>query len=253
MSISIAQAQFFFLALTRILAVIVHIPVLGGQLIPNQVKIALGIILTLFLIPWQNPAETAEELGLVAFVIAIGKQLVIGTVTGYAADLVFGVIQMAGEAMGLGSGFSSGRTFNPAMGDSGSAFDQIFVLTATMYFLVIDGHHMVLVALEKLFEMVPIGGGIPFEDPTLILKMTSQMIQSGIHLALPVLGALLLADLSLGLLARITPQLQVYFLGLPLKIGVSLIALALVIVMIIPLIRNLYDNLGIKMLSLLEN
>lgn len=252
MSISIAQAQQFFLALTRVLAIIIHIPVLGGQMIPNQVRIALGIVLTLFLIPWQTLPEAGAQLGFLAFLLAIGKQIIIGTVAGYAADLVFGVIQMGAEAMGLGSGFSSSRTFNPAVGDAGSAFDQLFTLTATMYFLVIDGHHQVLTALQKLFERVPIEASIPLADPNMLLQMTAQMIKTGVHLALPVLGALLLTDLSLGLLARITPQLQVYFLGLPLKIGVSLIALALVIGMVLPALGNLYGSIGLKMLTLPE-
>lgn len=252
MSISLAQAQLFFLALTRILATIIHIPVLGGRMVPNQVKIGLGFLFALFLIPWQTLPPAESSLGLVAFVIAIGKEIIIGTVAGFAADLVFGVLQMAGEAMGFGSGFSSSRIFNPAIGETGSAFDQLFILTSTMYFLVIDGHHVVILALQKMFEVIPIQGAIPFSDPTVLLQMTSQMIQAGIHLALPLIAALLLADLSLGLLARITPQIQVYFLGLPLKIGVSLMAMGLVLVMVLPIIGNLYKNLGSDMLMLLE-
>jgi flagellar biosynthetic protein FliR len=121
-----------------------------------------------------------------------------------------------------------------------------------MYFLAIDGHHLVLIALQKMFQVIPIQGTIPFSDPTILLQMTSQMIQAGIQLALPILAALLLTDLSLGLLARITPQIQVYFLGLPLKLGISLAGMGLVIVMVTPLLANLYKDLGSKMLMLLE-
>ena len=252
MSISVAQAQEFFLAFTRIMATIIHIPVLGGRMVPNQVRIGLGILLTMFLIPWQTLPTAAVSIGMIAYVIAIGKELLIGTVAGYSADLVFGVVQMAAEAMGLGSGFSSNRIFNPAIGEAGSSFEQFFVLLATMYFLAIDGHHQVLVALQKMFEVVPIQGTIPFSDPTLLLQITSQMIQAGIQLALPILAALLLTDLSLGLLARITPQIQVYFLGLPVKLGISLLAMGLVIVMVLPIVGNLYNDLGSKMLMLLE-
>jgi len=251
-SISVAQAQEFFLAFTRIMATIIHIPVLGGRMVPNQVRIGLGILLTMFLIPWQTLPTAAVSIGMIAYVIAIGKELLIGTVAGYSADLVFGVVQMAAEAMGLGSGFSSNRIFNPAIGEAGSSFEQFFVLLATMYFLAIDGHHQVLVALQKMFEVVPIQGTIPFSDPTLLLQITSQMIQAGIQLALPILAALLLTDLSLGLLARITPQIQVYFLGLPVKLGISLLAMGLVIVMVLPIVGNLYNDLGSKMLMLLE-
>lgn len=221
-------------------------------MIPNQVRIGLGILFTMFLIPWQNVPAASTTIGLVAFVIAIGKELLIGTVAGYAADLVFGAVQIAAEVMGLGSGFSSSMVFNPALGDSGSAYSQLFVLAATMYFLAIDGHHLVLMALQKMFEVVPLQGMISFSDPTALLQMVSQLIQAGIQLALPVLAAVLITDLSLGLLARITPQIQVYFLGLPLKIGISLVAMGLVIVMLLPMVGNLYKELGPRMLLLLE-
>lgn len=252
MSVSVPQFQLFFLAFTRIMAVIIHIPVLGGQIIPNQVRIGLGILLTLFLFPWQTlpPADAIMEFG--PFALAIGKEILIGTVAGYAADLVFGIIQMAAEAMGFGSGFSSDRVFNPAMGNSGSAYDQVVILSATLYFLIIDGHHLVLRALQGLFQTVPIQGTISFADPTLLLQMTSQMIKAGIQLALPILAALLLTDLSLGLLARITPQLQVYFLGLPLKIGVSLVAMGLMLVILLPAFGNLYKEIGTNMLALVQ-
>src|SRR5690242_21855003 len=129
MTISVAQAQLFFLGFTRIMAIMIHIPVLGGQNIPNQVRIGLGLVLAMVLIPWQPLPAEAVSIGFIAYGIAIGKEILIGTLIGYSADLAFGAIQMAGGAMGLGSGFESSRIFNPSLGDSGSAFDQIFVMT----------------------------------------------------------------------------------------------------------------------------
>src|SRR5512138_1043918 len=105
MTISVAQAQLFFLAFTRIMAILIHVPVLGGQNIPNQVRIGLGFVLAIVLIPWQPLAEDAVTIGFIAYGISIGKQILIGTLIGYSADLAFGAIQIAGGAMGLGSGF----------------------------------------------------------------------------------------------------------------------------------------------------
>ena len=252
MTISVAQAELFFLALTRILATIIHVPVLGGRAIPNQVRIGLGLVLTICLVPWQNIPEATTIVGFLPFTLAIGKEILIGTLVGFAAELVFGAVQLASEAMGLESGFASSKLFNPALDESGSSYSQLFVIVATMYFLAINGHHVVLIALQKSFTAVPLQGTITLTDPTILLKMTSQMIQAGIELALPVLAALLLTDLSLGLLAKATPQIQVYFLGLPLKLGVSLAGMGLVLVMVLPMLSNLYGDLGNKMLMLLE-
>ena len=251
MIISVPQAQFFFLALTRILATIIQVPVLGGQIIPTQVRLALGFLLTIFLVPWQPIPQDAAPIAFGIFAIAIGKEIIIGSLAGFAASLTFAAVQIAGDAMGLGSGFDSSRVFNPSIGSADSAFNQMFVMVTMMYFLVINGHHLVLIALEKMFLAIPLNGPLPIGSLDALLRMASDLIQAGIHLALPIMGALLLTDLTLGLLARVAPQIQVYFLGLPLKVGVSLAALGLIFMLALPIVETLYNDLGLRMLTLL--
>ncbi len=252
MTISVLQAQLFFLAFTRIMAVIIHIPVLGGQIIPTQVRVGLGLVLTLVLVPWQPLPANAEMIGFLAYSVAIAKEIIIGTLVGFAADLTFGAIQIAGSAMGMGSGFESGRIFNPSLNESGSAFDQIFVMTATMIFLVIDGHHMVLIALQKTFEVLPLLSPLPFTGLEKITLATSTFIVSGIHLALPVMTALLLTDFTLGLLARVAPQVQVYFLGLPVKVAVALATLGFTFTVISPYLSSLFKMTATNMLLFVQ-
>jgi flagellar biosynthetic protein FliR len=252
MTISAAQAQLFFLAFTRIMAIIIHVPVLAGQNVPTQVRLGLGFVLALVLIPWQPLPSDADVVGALAYGIAIGKEILIGTLIGFAADLAFGALQVAGSAMGIGSGFESGRIFNPSLGESGSPFDQIFVMTATMIFLMIDGHHLVLIALQKSFEILPLNGPLPFDSLDRVVLTASTFIVSGIQLALPVMTALLLADLTLGLLARVAPQVQVYFLGLPVKVAVSLLALGLTFTVISPLVTSMFKAMAENMLLFLN-
>lgn len=248
MLISVAQAQLFFLAFTRIMAAMIHVPVLGGQTIPNQVRIGLGFVLTLVLIPWQPLPETVEAAGSIAFAISLAKEILIGTLIGYSADLAFGAIQMAGAAMGMGSGFESSRIFNPSLGDAGSAYDQVFVMTAMMIFLMIDGHHLVIAALSRTFELVPLNGTLPFGGMESVMAATSTFILAGIHLALPVMTALILTDLTLGLLARVAPQVQVYFLGLPVKVVVALLAMSVTFASLLPYLTSLFEKMTENML-----
>jgi flagellar biosynthetic protein FliR len=251
MIVSVAQAQLFFLALTRIMAMTINIPVLGGKNIPNQVRIGLGLVLALVLIPWQPLPAGTETIGFLGFAVAIGKEALIGTLAGFAASLTFGAIQIAAEIMELGSGFASGHVLNPSMGNTGSAYNQLFVILSTLYFLVIDGHHTVLIAMERTFKVIPINGSLPFNSLDALIQMTSQLIASGIQLALPVMVALFLTDMTLGLLARVAPQVQVYVLGLPLKVGVSLIAMGMLFTIILPHLADLYQSIGNRMLQLL--
>ena len=252
MTISVAQAQLFFLAFTRIMAIIIHVPVFGGQNIPSQVRIGLGLVLAFVLIPWQPLPPEAIAIGTFAYGLAIGKEIIIGTLIGFAADLAFGAIQIAGSAMGMGSGFESSRIFNPALGEAGSAFDQIFVMTATMIFLVLNGHHLFLIALQRTFEAVPINGELPFDGMEALIKTTSIFIAAGIHMAMPVIAALVLTDLTLGLLARVAPQVQVYFLGLPVKVVVAMIAMGMTFAVIFPYLSLIFKNMAESMLLFVE-
>jgi flagellar biosynthesis protein FliR len=251
MSISIAQAQIYFLVLTRILAMIIQVPVLGGQAIPNQVRLAFGLLLAAILIPWQPLPVDAKSMELAIYGVAVFKELLLGTLAGFAATLTFGAVQIAGEAMGLESGFGSGRIFNPSLGDSGSDFNQLFVMVALMVFILIDGHHLFIIAVQRTFEAIPANGPLPLDSMNALTTMAAQLIVAGIRMALPVMTALIITDLSLGLLARIAPQVQIFFLGMPLKVGVSLVGLAMLFMVIMPTLGDLYRGIGDRMLTLL--
>jgi flagellar biosynthetic protein FliR len=251
MVVSIAQTQFFFLALTRVLATIVHVPVLGGENIPNTVKVGLGVFLTMLLIPWQTITSDAETLPLILFVVQIAQEILIGTLAGFAVTLTFSAIRIAGEMLGIGSGFSSSKVLNPAFGDSASSLDQLFVMVALLLFMVLNGHHIFIAGLARSFSIIPVNGPLPDLQVEPMVEFFAQMISTGVQLSLPVVGALLLTDLTLGLLSRVAPQVQVFFLGLPLKIGVALFVLGISFSVMLPVMRDLFNQVGSRMIEML--
>jgi flagellar biosynthesis protein FliR len=121
-------------------------------------------------------------------------------------------------------------------------------MTAAMIFLVIDGHHLVLIALKKTFDVIPLNGSLPLDGMETIISATATFISAGIHLALPVMTAVILTDLTLGLMARIAPQVQVYFLGLPVKVVVALLALSMTFLIIFPSLSTLFRTMSENML-----
>jgi flagellar biosynthesis protein FliR len=252
MTISIAQAQLFFLALTRILAILVHVPVLAGPSVPRTVKLGLGILLTMVILPWKPLPPDAASWPTLAFAMMAARELIIGTLAGYAAVLTFGVLQITGEIMGQGSGFSAGRVLNPTMGGAGSAMDQLFIMTAMLFFFIVGGVHTFILGIQQTFTVVPLTSPIPVLTPETVMRMTADTVAAGVQISMPVLGAVLLADLSLGLLARVAPQMQVYFLGIPLKVGIGLMALSLSLASFAPQLAGLFDALGRNMIRLLR-
>jgi len=249
--VSIIQAQLFFLVLSRVLAAIVFVPVLGGRSVPNPVKIGLGMTIAMIITPTLPLPTNTQTMPGVAFGFAMAQEVMIGALAGYAASLTFGAVQMAGHLMGTVSGFSSANVLNPALEDNGSAMDQMFLITATLVFIVINGHHIFLLGLNRTFDVIPVNSAIPNLSLTNILNIFSQFITAGIQMSLPVMGTLLLTDLTLGLLARVAPQVHVFFLGIPLKIGIGLIALALTLVILAPNLQSMFSQIGNYSLKLL--
>jgi flagellar biosynthesis protein FliR len=250
MLISIAQTQIFFLVLTRVMAVIIHIPNLGGQTIPNQIRIGLGLVLAAILVPWTPLGPNVESMALLTFAAAILKEIIIGTLIGYAAILTFAVISIAGETMGIGSGFGSDRIFNPALEQSVTPIGQLFVVISMLFFMAVNGHQIAIIALQKSFTLIPVNTPLPTFTVETLLKSTGQLIAVGIQIAFPIFAALFLTDITLGLLSRVAPQVQVYFLGLPVKIALSIFALGLSFSIFFPHLRDLFSSLGARMLSM---
>lgn len=251
MFISVAQFQLFFLVLTRVLIILVQVPVFGGSMIPNQIKVALGVILSFLMVPWGTMSAGAVEMGLVPYAFAIFTQIVVGALAGFAATLTFGALQVAGKLIEMGSGFSSGQIFNPTFGESGSPLDQFFLMVVMLYFLLINGHHDFLLGMQRTFTLIPVLGQLPEMVPANLLRLTAGLIVSGVQMSLPVMGALLLTDVTLSLLTRVAPQVNVFFMGMPIKVGVGLVALLFSFSIIFPVLDELFHSMGQRVLAIL--
>ncbi len=242
--VSTPQMQQFFLALSRILAILVQIPVLGGNTIPTQVRLGFGILTTMLIFPWQALPTNTPTLPVVIFGLEIGREIMIGTIAGFTATLLFSVFQIAGEMMDLTSGFAAARLINPAFENAGSPLNQLFYMTAIVIFLATNGHHSFLLGVQKTFVLLPLNTSPGFSDHQLnsLASLTSGLITAGVQMSLPLASTMLLTDLALGLLARVAPQIQVFFLGIPLKVGLGLLVLSMALAFLTPAIRELFRS-----------
>jgi len=251
MTVSLAQTQMFFLALTRILAMIIEVPILGGNMIPLQVRVALGFILALVMIPWQPLAADVPPMPTLVMGMAILQEIIIGLLIGFAATMTFGAIQVAANFMGLNTGFAAGQILNPTFGSSGSAYDNFYLVMSTLYFIVLDGHLLWIKAISLSFQMLPLHSTIPQLSADLFIRTFATLINSGFHLALPVVAAVVLTDVSAGLLAKVAPQVQVFFLTINIKLLLSLIGVAIAFTITLPMMRSLFEQMGERGLTLL--
>jgi flagellar biosynthetic protein FliR len=236
------------LAAVRILAAIGVNPLLGSARMPLQGRIGLGLFITLVLFPPGSPGSNEP--------IAVGPseiagELLVGLLAGFAVALIFATVQFAASLIGVQGGFGFGSTIDPHADLGQHTLEQFFGAFMLVIFLQINGHHLFLAGLYELFGVVPLGGatlsGGTIEQLT---ALTAGVFSAAVKMALPVIAALLLADLGLAVLSRVAPQLNLFAIGLPAKILIGLGALIVALPIILPRIEALIRTLPQGMLSL---
>jgi flagellar biosynthetic protein FliR len=135
-----------------------------------------------------------------------------------------------------------GSTYDPTFGTAGSVVERFYSALAALLFLEVNGHHLFLSALRDLFVVVPLGSFSAANlHPALLVEIAAGMLRAAIQLVLPVVGALLLADVALALLVRAAPQFNLFAVGTPAKIAISLAALVLALPLAAPHLKALFE------------
>ncbi len=212
----------FFLSLFRISIVLFLLPFFGGKSIPNPVKGALLIVLTLALWPQLSfPGSMMPGTGLGIAIMFLGE-LILGLTLGLLVRVLFGAIQFGGQIIGFQMGFSMVNVVDPITGVSNAVTAHFLYMTTMLTFLVLNGHLQLLGALGTSFEYIPPGGLLLTPElANHIFEFSNLMFTLAVKIAAPVMAALFLIDLSLALIGRAAPQMHVLVLGFPVKISVG--------------------------------
>jgi flagellar biosynthetic protein FliR len=250
--ISSAWIAVFGLVLARVGGLLVAAPIFGARQVPAQSKIGLAVVLSLIFTPLQlDRAETIPP-GAVAFGVLAGRELLIGLAVGFAVSVIFTGIQVGGHLVGIQMGFGLGGVLNPQGDAQSGIIDAFYAVLATVIFLTANGHHAVLVALARTFELMPVGGSqLPAVEPVQVMALLQSVIVVALRIAMPAIAALLLADVALGLVGRAAPQVQVLTEGMPIKIAVGLILLAASAPTSAMIMHAVFRNVGERVPTLL--
>lgn len=232
----------FLWPLTRILGLISTAPLYGNLSIPVTVKIGLGVMLALIIAPTVPALPAADPMSYVGLLILI-QQLIIGLSMGFAMRVVFSAAEMAGEVAGLTMGFGFATFFDPQTRARSSAISQFLALLMLMIFLALNAHLVMLSTLAESFVTLPISA-VPsgIESFRQIANWGAIIFSSGTQLALPVIAALLLTNIALGVLTRAAPQLNLFGIGFPVTLGVGLIVLALMLPYVATPLERLFER-----------
>lgn len=237
------QIQTFILVFVRITAMISLFPVFGSQNVPRQLKAGFSFLLAIVLFPFI-PVQSMT-FSMPTFVFMIIKEVFVGITIGFATTFLFAAVQFAGRLVDRQMGFALAQLIDPFTNAASTVTGQFQVLIFSIVFLLINGHYFMILAVQKSFDIIPLfSAHMPSGNvANLLISMSADIFALALRLAAPVFSVLILSSLALGVVARTVPQIHVFFVGLPLKIGLGLVTLAIVLPALAAIFRSMVDSL----------
>lgn len=213
----------YFWPFVRILAILMADPVFGNRLIPNRVKVALAVFVSLAITPLLDPPppiSPATAIGL--WVLA--QQILIGVAIGFSMRIVFAGIELAGSLIGMQMGLGFANFFDPMNSAQAPVVGQFFGILAVLFYFSFDGHLLMLATMAESFHLLPVQAAPP--NPTawgMIAQSGGQIFLIGVVLSLPVVGVLLVSNVAIGIMTRAAPTLNIFAIGFPITLLVGML------------------------------
>ncbi|WP_321874441.1 flagellar biosynthetic protein FliR [Burkholderia ubonensis] len=231
----------FLWPFVRMLALVAVAPVTGHVSVPGRVKIGVAAFMALVVAPTLGamPAVTVFSAQGIWIVVT---QFLIGVAMGFTMQIVFAAAQAAGDAIGLSMGLGFATFFDPHASGATPVMGRFLNAVAILAFLAFDGHLQVLAALAASFQALPVSAELLHAPGWRTLAaFGATVFQMGLLLALPVVAALLIANLALGILNRAAPQVGIFQVGFPVTMLVGLLLVQLMVPNMVPFFGHLFD------------
>lgn len=228
--LSEGQLLLFALILMRMTAFVVSSAIFGSPTIGVQLKILFSVILSVLLFPTVKIGSADLLVISDQIILLCGREILIGLTLGFLTRLFFFTVTMTGDLVSTTVGLNASQMFNPLLGSNGNTLDQFYSVLGTLIFLAVNGHHLLVSALAQSFEMVPVSSlnlnwGVFGEMAT----FGQAVLLIAIKMSAPMIIAVFVTNLSMGILGRAVPQMNVLVTSMPVTIllGMTVVFLCL--------------------------
>ncbi len=236
----------------RIAGLLMTAPIIGTRSVPMRARLMMAVVITVVVFPSISFVPDIDPLSAAGVLVSM-QQVMIGIAMGLSVRVIFVALEVAGQAIGQLMGLMLASMVDPLNGNQVPVIGQFYLLLATLLFLAIDGHLMVIKVLAESFISLPIGtDGITQEGVWQFIIWTGEIIGFAVMIALPAIVSLLIVNLSFGVMTRSAPQLNIFAVGFPIMIILGVLIIFFSLNTFIPHMIQLFEN-GINMMSLLVN
>jgi flagellar biosynthetic protein FliR len=235
----------FLLVFVRITAFFVSAPFFSVRGVPNQFKIGFAFVMALISFSYV-PAHVQIPLDL-TFVLHVMKEALVGVILGLICEMMYLTVQVAGGLMDMQLGFAMANVIDPRTGVYVPITGNFKNILAMLYLLTMNGHHMLIRGIIHSYRAVPLDGmwlSLGSEEVMwTAVKVFRDMFASAFLIAAPIVVALFLVDLSLGIIAKSVPQFNIFVVGFPIKIIAGFLLMIVVMPAFLLTLNGLFENM----------
>jgi len=237
----------------RILSAFIAAPIFGGKSVPMQIKILLSAFIAYLIFYSGDFSNIDVQYSIWFLIITAIKEIATGLVIGFSINLIFYAVQFAGSFVGFDMGLTMAMVMNPMQETNSTVIGEIMYYGALLIFLLLNGHQFVIEALFYSFHVLEIGGA-PVNKPVfdLLMKQTAAVFILSVKISSPILVSFFLINLAEGVTARAMPQMQVFFVTQPLKLGLGFILLAVGTPLYINFIKYLLETYESSLIEIVK-
>lgn len=224
-----AQTPYFMLVFVRMAAFVGFVPFFSNQNFYAFIKVAFAFLLTVLLFPTISMSNWVVPTNVAGFVLAVTQEVLIGILMGLTFLIMLFGLQLTGRVLGFQMAFSMANVVDNTFGSNANVLSVFLVMVGTMMIISLRGDHYFLLSLSKSYDMLIPGSMAVTRD--LIDELGKMIIRSfevGFKLAAPAVILLLCIDITLGLIGKTASKMQIFFVGLPLKISIGLFSFTLI-------------------------
>jgi flagellar biosynthetic protein FliR len=248
----VLQLILLIIIFVRVFTVFSFAPVFNDESIPVQIRLAIAIFFSFTLFPLLKDQMPHINLNFLSFVLLVVIEVVVGAMIGFMINLIFLGMQIAGELMGFDLGLNVATVYNPETGNN-PVLGQFLYYISIFIFLLINGHHFIIDSIKISYESVPISGFVLSNDLVeKVIKTSSIIFIVAIKIAAPIIISLFLTNIALGILARVVPQMNIFIVGFPLKIGIGLLIISFMIPFIFVIFKKLLYTFEFSIVELIR-
>jgi flagellar biosynthetic protein FliR len=253
MPLNTAELMAFLLILIRVSVIMAMVPIFGSLLMPVQVKVAMIMVLSYFLWTTLTIDVSVFPDNLIGFVPLVVIEALIGLTIGILIRTIFAGVQLAGQFIGYQMGMAIANVLDPQTGTQTSILAEFSYILALFVFLAVNGHHLIIKGLVDSFELVTPGR---FNQSLalyeLVTQAASRMFVIAVKIGAAPFAVLFFTKVSMGIVAKAVPQMNVLFVGLPLYIMIGLFIFGLSLTFFPTILTEAFVELETSIITLLH-